>query len=323
MTLVKTGLALDDLCEYALALVVDLPVDMAVEGKEWANNLLRQCQVAHEELAFLVPWLEMPVASPELAACAELDHIPTLNGLSTLSVRWLPILDVCSQEKLNTVQQDWLSTQRQRLVLASERAKIRLLMVEKLARQAADFALMEYGLLYVKTRHLLAIGYNVDESRRDTSYYDLLASEARLSTFVAIAQGQLPQDSWFALGRLLTTAGGEPILMSWSGSMFEYLMPILVTPSYQGSLLEQTCRAAVARQIAHGNQRGLPWGVSESGYNAVDASLNYRYHAFGTPDLGLKRGLSDDSVVAPYASALALMVANLKRLVKIYNGLRL
>ncbi|TQC98227.1 cyclic beta 1-2 glucan synthetase [Moraxellaceae bacterium AER2_44_116] len=308
MSLVKTGLALDDLCGYGLALVVDLPVDMAVEGKEWANNLLRQCQVAQEELVFLVPWLDIAVASPELAACAELDHIPTLNGLSTLAVRWLPILDVCSQEKLNKVQQDWLSTQRQRLVLASERAKIRLLTVEKLARQAADFALMEYGLLYVKTRHLLAIGYNVDESRRDTSYYDLLASEARLSTFVAIAQGQLPQDSWFALGRLLTTAGGEPILMSWSGSMFEYLMPMLVTPSYQGSLLEQTCRAAVARQIAHGNQRGLPWGVSESGYNAVDASLNYRYHAFGTPDLGLKRGLSEDSVVAPYASALALMV---------------
>ncbi len=307
-TLAKTKLALDDLREYTLALIAELPVDVDLAGKEWAHNLLRQCQVAQEELAFLVPWLDMPVAAPELADFAELDNIPTLNQLSQLALRWLPVLDACSHDKASVAPQDWLSAQRQRLVLASERAKIRVLTVENLVRQAADFALMEYGLLYVKTRHLLAIGYNVDESRRDVSYYDLLASEARLSTFVAIAQGQLPQDSWFALGRLLITAGGEPILMSWSGSMFEYLMPMLVTPSYQGSLLDQTCRAAVARQIAHGNQRGLPWGVSESGYNAVDASLNYRYHAFGTPDLGLKRGLSEDSVIAPYASALALMV---------------
>ena len=94
-------------------------------------------------------------------------------------------------------------------------------------------------------RQLLAIGYNVDERRRDASYYDLLASEARLCSFVAIAQGQLPQESWFALGRLLTTAGGDPVLLSWSGSMFEYLMPLLVMPTYENTLLDQTYRAAV------------------------------------------------------------------------------
>src|SRR4029077_11754381 len=94
----------------------------------------------------------------------------------------------------------------------------------------------------------------------------------------------------------------------WSGSMFEYLMPLLVMPSYDGSLLDQTCRAAVTRQIAYGSQRGLPWGVSESGYNTVDANLNYQYHAFGVPGLGLKRGLAEDLVIAPYATALALMV---------------
>ena len=91
--------------------------------------------------------------------------------------------------------------------------------------------------------------------------------------------------------------------------MFEYLMPQLVPPNYAGTLLDQTCRAAVARQIEYGKQRGLPWGVSESGYHSFDASLNYQYHAFGVPGLGLKRGLGDDSVVAPYASALALLVA--------------
>ena len=131
---------------------------------------------------------------------------------------------------------------------------------------------MEYGFLYDKASRLLSIGYNVDERRRDASYYDLLASEARLSVFVAIAQGQLPQESWFALGRLLTSAGGEPILLSWSGSMFEYLMPQLVMPTYEHTLLDQTAKAAVARQIEYGQQRGVPWGISESGYNTVDVA---------------------------------------------------
>ena len=137
----------------------------------------------------------------------------------------------------------------------------------------------------------------------------MLASEARLSSFVAIAQGQLPQESWFALGRLLTMAGGEPILLSWSGSMFEYLMPLLVMPTYEQTLLDQTCKAAVARQIDYGKKRGVPWGISESSYNMIDSHLNYQYNAFGVPGLGLKRGLAAELVVAPYASALALMVA--------------
>src|SRR5258708_3502049 len=179
---------------------------------------------------------------------------------------------------------------------------------------------MEYDFLFDKPRNLLAIGYNASERRRDASYYDLLASEARLCSFVAIAQGQLPQENWFALGRLLTSAGGEPILLSWSGSMFEYLMPILVMPTYENTLLDQTYRAAVERQIEYGEQRGVPWGMSESCYNMVDVHLNYQYRAFGVPGLGLKRGLAEDLVVAPYASALALMVApeaaylNLQRL---------
>ncbi|HWN06549.1 MAG TPA: glucoamylase family protein, partial [Steroidobacteraceae bacterium] len=168
---------------------------------------------------------------------------------------------------------------------------------------------MDFEFLYDRTRHLLAIGFNADDSRRDTSYYDLLASEARFTSFVAIAQGRLPQDCWFALGRLLTTADGKPVLVSWSGSMFEYLMPQLVMPGYDGTLLDQTCRAAVARQIAYGRQHSVPWGISESGYNVVDANLNYQYHAFGVPGLGLTRGLAKDLVVAPYASALALLVA--------------
>jgi len=199
-------------------------------------------------------------------------------------------------------------------------ARERMATIEHLAQTCEEYSHLEYGLLFDATRHLLAIGYNVDERRADTGYYDLLASEARLSTFVAIAQGQLPQESWFALGRLLAGTAGEPVLLSWSGSMFEYLMPLLVMPTYDNTLLDQTCKAAVARQIEYGKQRGVPWGMSESGYNTVDVQLNYQYRAFGVPGLGLKRGLADDLVVAPYASVLALMVApeaacrNLQRL---------
>jgi len=206
------------------------------------------------------------------------------------------------------------------VTLGSQRARDRIAANERIALQAGDTAAMDYDFLYDPSRHLLAIGYNVAERRPDPSYYDLLASEARMSTFVAIAQGHLPQESWFALGRLLTNAGGEPVLLSWSGSMFEYLMPLLLMPTYENTLLDQTCKAAVARQIEYGSQRSVPWGISESGYNTTDARLNYQYRAFGVPGLGLKRGLAEDLVIAPYASALALMVApeaacvNLQRL---------
>jgi len=176
-----------------------------------------------------------------------------------------------------------------------------------------ELARVEYDFLYDKGRHLLTIGYNVSERRRDSGYYDLLASEARLVTFVAIAQGQLPQESWFALGRLLTATGGEPILLSWSGSMFEYLMPLLVMPTYENTLIDRTCTAAVVRQIEYGKQRDVPWGN-------VGIRLQ---HGRRSPQLSvprvrsarprLKRGLASDLVVAPYASALALMVAPRRR----------
>ena len=179
----------------------------------------------------------------------------------------------------------------------------------ELAEQCENFALVDYDFLYDETRRLLAIGFSVTEHRRDPGDYDLLASEARLASFVAIALQQLPQAHWFALGRLLTTFGSDASLVSWSGSMFEYLMPNLVMPTFAGTLLDETCRTVVRRQIEHGERLGIPWGVSESGYNATDAELNYQYRAFGVPGLGFKRGLGDERVVAPYATVLALMVA--------------
>ncbi|MDD2046610.1 GH36-type glycosyl hydrolase domain-containing protein [Pseudomonas putida] len=204
---------------------------------------------------------------------------------------------------------DWLPADQAAVATVKALALERMATCSRLASQIAAIAQMDFRFLYDTQRELFVIGYNADEHRLDAAFYDLLASEMRLTNFVLIAQGQVPQDSWFALGRLLTSNAGVPVLLSWSGSMFEYLMPMLVMPSYDGTLLDQTCQAAVTRQIDYGNQLGIAWGVSESAYNALDAHFNYQYRAFGVPGLGLKRGLGEDRVVAPYASALALMVA--------------
>ncbi len=168
---------------------------------------------------------------------------------------------------------------------------------------------MEFGFLFDDRRKLFSIGYRVDDGAPDSNYYDLLASEARLASFIAIAKGEAPASHWFRLGRALTPVNGGSALTSWSGSMFEYLMPALVMRSPEGSLLSQTLELVVRRQAEYGVERGVPWGVSESAYNARDVDFTYQYSSFGVPGLGLKRGLSDDLVIAPYATALAAMIS--------------
>ena len=180
--------------------------------------------------------------------------------------------------------------------------------VDALVARCRQLSEMEFEFLYDRSRELLSIGYNVAAHRRDVGCYDLLASEARLVSFLLIARGHLPQEHWFSLGRLLTHRDGERVLLSWSGSMFEYLMPELLMPAYPDTLLHETVEAAVETQIAYGTERGTPWGISESCYNAVDARQVYQYRAFGVPGLGFKRGLADDLVIAPYATLLALPV---------------
>ncbi len=340
ITLTAAWQRLDSLATRADDAVRNLEANAGSETNEWAQSLARQCRDALDELLFLAPWLALPALSLAEGPAtpnglydfsrkfSPIGAIPTLRQLAALEVEFLPTLDqrpdadaTAEGSALSVAEgREGLSALRPFLQDASRRARERIAVIERLALQTGELAQMDYDFLFDESRHLLAIGYNVSERRQDASYYDLLASEARLGNFVAIAQGQLPQESWFALGRLLTLAAGEPTLMSWSGSMFEYLMPLLVMPTYENTLLDQTCQAAVARQIEYGKQRGVPWGVSESGYNAVDVHLNYQYRAFGVPGLGLKRGLAEDLVIAPYASALALMVApeaaclNLQRL---------
>lgn len=194
----------------------------------------------------------------------------------------------------------------------------RLAQVEAYAHDAADQ--MSFRFLLDRKRNLLSVGFNVEDGTLDESCYDLLASECRLASYLAIAKGEIRTSHWSRLGRAVTAAGGGAALLSWSGSMFEYLMPSLVMRAPAAGLLNTTQLRVVERQIAYADDLGVPWGISESGFNARDENLNYQYSPFGVPGLGVVRGLADNLVVAPYATGLAAMVqpdeavANFRRL---------
>ncbi|HEY3914358.1 MAG TPA: glycosyltransferase family 2 protein, partial [Verrucomicrobiae bacterium] len=218
--------------------ITAMAANQSEEIKTWAEVFKRQCEEQLEELLFLAPWVALPAEAGEKVAQTE--STPTLRE-------------------------------------AGEQAHERVAALEALAAQCDELAVMDFTFLYDSQRDLFSIGFNVAEGRRDGSYYDLLASEARLGSYVAVALGQVPQEHWFSMGRLLIASRGEPILVSWSGSMFEYLMPMLVMPSYENTLLDLTCKSAVRQQIDYGRMRGVPWGISESGYNRTDVQLNYQY----------------------------------------------
>jgi cellobiose phosphorylase len=319
-TLTAVKLCLDQLARSATEVTEGTIADLENQVLWWAHALARQCRSALDELLFLAPWILLADFPEKVNDFPGIDEIPTLRELAILETNLIPAIGPWLSTDATSEKIEWADKLRRSITEASIRASERIVSVERLALQSGELARMEYDFLYDKERHLQTIGYNVDEHRRDSSYYDLLASEARFCSFVAIAQGQVPQESWFALGRLLTNTGGDPVLLSWSGSMFEYLMPLLVMPTYENTLLDQSYQSAVKRQIEYGRQRGIPWGISEAGFNMVDVHLNYQYRAFGVPDMGLRRGLADDLVIAPYASMLALMVApeeaclNLERL---------
>ncbi len=179
---------------------------------------------------------------------------------------------------------------------------------------------MHFKSLFDESRNLFTIGFNVDEGHASKSYYDLFASEARQTSLLAIAKGEVGKQHWFKLGRKLIRVNGNKGLVSWTGTMFEYLMPRLLVKSYPNTLIEKTYEFVVKTQINYGLSRNIPWGISESCYHAFDISLNYQYRAFGVPQLGLKRGLVNDLVIAPYATVMAIDIApnecfdNIKRL---------
>ncbi len=263
------------------------------EARWWFNAFEGRCIDQRDELLYLAPWLATE-APPDIDPLIrqELDDNRTLGSMALLREILPRLRGVLEQQ----------------VILGIGCAQERITQLEQMAGQCQGLADQDYELLYDTSRNLLVIGYDVAKRRRDEGHYDLLASESRLGSFIGIASGKLPLEHWFRLGRLITIRRGKTILLSWGGSMFEYLMPRLVMPGYANTLLGQTCEAIVDRQIEYGKIRGVPWGISESAENSTDTSLNYQYRSFGVPDLGFKRELANDLVISPYSSALALMV---------------
>ncbi|HXI00691.1 MAG TPA: glucoamylase family protein [Sphingobacteriaceae bacterium] len=307
-SLSKIKRRLDELASLTLEFSAN-DANIETDLYNWKSRFKSQIERLREDLVKFIPWLKLLPVPPRFDHLTITDHNPSLLFIQDTPDLIFPVIDQYELGENTPEEREWLIKLRQSLTLGSDLATEKIAQLEQLAELCEELSDVEYDFLFDKSTHLLRIGFNVDDQRKDDSFYDLLASEARLGIFVAIAQGKLPQESWFALGRLLTNSGGDPILLSWSGSMFEYLMPQLVMPSYENTLLHQTGKATVKRQIEYGAQRGVPWGISESGYNTVDAYLNYQYRAFGVPGLGLKRGLQEDLVIAPYASMMALMVS--------------
>jgi cyclic beta-1,2-glucan synthetase len=283
--------------------------DAGGETYRWIQLLNHQIDGLGYDFKMFTPWLLLSSAPAALTGLIPAPAYLTLTTLSESGEALQATVLAYKKDNLIAAETVWVEAFENALTHAVSMALDQIFSAGKLAEQCNILADMEWDFLYDKSSHLFTIGYNAQEHLADASYYDLLASEVRLCIFICIAQGKLPGESWFALGRLLTNVDGNSILLSWSGSMFEYLMPLLVMPTYENTLLDQTYKAAVEWQIKYGRKTGMPWGISESCYNMINANSSYQYRAFGAPGLGLKRGLEEDAVVAPYASALGLMVA--------------
>ena len=284
----------------------------------------RQLRQVQHDIDLLLPWLPLsgePAARAlALPARLRLDEIPSASRQLLAEVeRWER--DLRERGELSPD----LEASARRLTEALRRSETHAqTLVDELldlaARAEEEVRGMDFRLLYDRERKLFHIGYNATQDQLDGHYYDLLASEARLASYLAIVKGDVPESHWATLGRPMTQVSGAPLLLSWGGTMFEYLMPSLLMRSREGTLLAQTCELAVEAHIAYGKETGAPWGISESAYARLDAHQTYQYQAFGVPGLGFKRGLEDDLVVAPYASMLAVSVRpravldNLKRL---------
>jgi len=286
----------------------DLINEAGLTQNWWCLAFERHVTLIYEEIKACAPWVEGPPIPEKFKNWKSITQVPTLAELAVIELVVRPEINRWRALENTEPEIQWLNQLDKSIRDATESARSRMVTLQWLASKASEFSEMDYNFLYDKSQRLLSVGYNVAEHHCDLSYYDLLASEARLSSFVAIAQGKIPQESWFALGRRLTTVGRMPVLLSWSGSMFEYLMPGLVMPTYENTLLDEMCAGMVIKQMEYGDQQGVPWGISESCYNVVDAHLTYQYRAFGVPGLGFKRGLGQDLVIAPYATILALMV---------------
>ena len=256
--------------------------------------------------------INLTVQASEIRKLAIAIDVEAQSARSKVLAEWAERLEATCEAHVQDAHSDDQSVMalRRSLIATGERAR----------RYAFE---MDFSFLLSPERKLLSIGYRVEERQLDESCYDLLASEARLTSLFGIAKGDLPTEHWFKLGRPIVEIGFRGALMSWSGSMFEYLMPPLVMKEPRGGILNQTSNLVIKRQMQYGRSKNVPWGISEAAYNGRDRELTYQYTNFGVPGLGLKRGLGRNVVIAPYATVLAAQfmpaeaVANLERLKRI------
>jgi cellobiose phosphorylase len=296
----------------------------------WMTALRTQCEILIHDVVRIAPWLEgeflagsafekyrqmLPPGEFE-DLLSDLYRNGTLSELASLSQKWEARIEIWTGniplDKGNLPQDaeilKWLNVLRSHISEASIYASSWIYELEQLGEECRELSDWDLEFLFHTDRKLFSIGFNLENHTMDKGYYDLFASEARLCSFIGVAQGRIPQEHWFLLGRQQAKVEtGPPTLLSWSGSMFEYLMPSLLMPAYEGTLTDYSCRNAVKQQIIYGKKRQVPWGISESSYNLIDARRTYQYRAFGVPDLGLMRGLSEELVIAPYASVMGLI----------------
>ncbi len=327
--LAELAIHADTVADIARTLSAERGDDAGGETLACVETVRASIRSHQRDLERLMPWAKLiagdaapaPAANPDAGLSPEpafgpgFDTVPTLSDLPNRCEAAILALSRrrAAPAAHSGTNGDSFATRAIALVEALERSASAARSLKERLEALADltkkmFEAMEFGFLFDLERQLLSIGYRVSEGNLDPNCYDLLGSEARLASFVAIAKGDVPARHWFHLGRTVIPVDSGAALVSWSGSMFEYLMPSLVMRAPAGCLLEHTNRLAVRRQMEYGGELGLPWGVSESAYNVQDQDLTYQYSSFGVPGLGLKRGLSDNAVVAPYATALAAMV---------------
>ncbi|WP_411679001.1 GH36-type glycosyl hydrolase domain-containing protein [Clostridium thailandense] len=301
-----------------------LEIEKKQENKElyWNDKLKNDLNNILKEIQLLFPWIDVTV-----------DNLSekTKNGLKNLLEK---IALINMPEEIENLQHDFSESYSQKKdsvndnlnqLLESGKGEIRTLLdTVRSLKEKLNFLAdnTDFKMLYNKKRQLFSIGYDVEKDRLDNCFYDLLASEARQASFVAIAKGDIDQTHWFKLGRSMTSMGKGKGLVSWSGTMFEYFMPFIIMKNYPNTLLDETYKTVVTGQKRYGDKRGVPWGISESAFYYFDVSSNYQYKAFGVPGIGLKRGLINELVISPYSTVMALMIDlknsfdNIKRLIE-------
>jgi cellobiose phosphorylase len=317
--LIQWNRVLDDMIRFMAAEKLKNPV--------WKMKTERMLRAFKEELDSFTPWVSLTGSMPQILFCEELkeemncllDLLRANPGLSDLiehRKRILQQIDTITRCSVKVKGIDlhegfeWLNQVIASLLASDDFCRDFTERYQRLIQRIESLSVgISFKPLYNEGRDLFSIGYNADEKKLTNSYYDLLASEARQASYIAIARGEIPPKHWFVLGRLLTMVDRYQGLVSWSGTMFEYLMPLLLMKSFRNTLLDETYFFVLKSQQKYGRARNMPWGASESSFHSLDVNLDYQYKAIGVPWLGLKRGLVEDAVTSPYSTFMALMVS--------------